>query len=133
MKACVNFGRTSMCSCDEEIDIQVRNCSSYLVYNLNATSKCPQRYCFGNIFILLFVHFWYPYLCICLYSLQIIRIISSVFISFLKRKLGKLRCCCNRLVLTLIYLTSQFIKTTFFVINIFWTIYTISHSKTELH
>nr|XP_022298867.1 uncharacterized protein LOC111107801 isoform X1 [Crassostrea virginica] len=48
MKACVNFGRTSMCSCDEEIDIQVRNCSSYLVYNLNATSKCPQRYCFGN-------------------------------------------------------------------------------------
>lgn len=48
MKACVTMGKSEACSCDMEIDIQVRNCSSYLVYNLSSTPICPQRYCFGN-------------------------------------------------------------------------------------
>lgn len=48
MKACVNYGLTETCSCNKQIDIQVRNCSSYLVYNLTATSSCPERYCFGK-------------------------------------------------------------------------------------
>ncbi|XP_062621128.1 uromodulin-like [Saccostrea cucullata] len=48
MKACVNLGKTNKCSCDREIDIQVRNCSSFLVYNLTSTPNCPERYCFGN-------------------------------------------------------------------------------------
>lgn len=47
MKACVTVGKSGACSCDMEIDIQVRNCSSYLVYNLSSTPSCPQRYCFG--------------------------------------------------------------------------------------
>ncbi|XP_011415313.3 uromodulin [Magallana gigas] len=48
MKACVTVGKSGACSCDMEIDIQVRNCSSYLVYNLSSTPSCPQRYCFGH-------------------------------------------------------------------------------------
>ena len=48
MKACVNSGFTETCSCNKQIDIQVRNCSSYFVYNLTATSSCPERYCFGK-------------------------------------------------------------------------------------
>lgn len=47
MKACVTVAKSGACSCDMEIDIQVRNCSSYLVYNLSSTPSCPQRYCFG--------------------------------------------------------------------------------------
>nr|XP_022297908.1 uncharacterized protein LOC111107161 [Crassostrea virginica] len=48
MKACVNTGITETCSCNKQIDIQIRNCSSFFVYNLTATSSCPERYCFGD-------------------------------------------------------------------------------------
>lgn len=48
MKACVTSGYQTNCSCSREIDIQVRNCSTFLVYNLTATPTCPERFCFGN-------------------------------------------------------------------------------------
>lgn len=48
MKACVTSGYQANCSCSREIDIQVRNCSKFLVYNLTATPTCPGRFCFGN-------------------------------------------------------------------------------------
>ncbi|XP_071126275.1 uncharacterized protein [Mytilus edulis] len=34
--------------CSHPMDIQIKNCSSFLVYNLVAVSSCPQRYCFGS-------------------------------------------------------------------------------------
>lgn len=48
MKACVTSGYQTNCSCSREIDIQVRNCSTFLVYNLTATPTCPERFCFGG-------------------------------------------------------------------------------------
>lgn len=48
MKACVTSGYQANCSCSREIDIQVRNCSTFLVYNLTATPTCPERFCFGG-------------------------------------------------------------------------------------
>lgn len=48
MKACVTAGYQTNCSCNREIEIQVRNCSTFLVYNLTATPTCPERFCFGG-------------------------------------------------------------------------------------
>lgn len=45
-KACVSDG--NMCICSKFYNIQIRNCSSYLVYNLTSTASCPERYCFGS-------------------------------------------------------------------------------------
>lgn len=44
-KVCVNSGNT--CRCDKFYNIHIRNCSTYLVYNLTSTTSCPERYCFG--------------------------------------------------------------------------------------
>lgn len=44
--ACVNDGH--MCSCTKFYNIQLRNCSSYIVYNLTSVQSCPERYCFGK-------------------------------------------------------------------------------------
>lgn len=34
--------------CSNSVNIQIKNCSNYLVYNLVAVKSCPQRYCFGT-------------------------------------------------------------------------------------
>ncbi|XP_071123915.1 uromodulin-like [Mytilus edulis] len=34
--------------CLNSMNIQIKNCSSYLVYKLVAVTSCPQRYCFGS-------------------------------------------------------------------------------------
>ncbi|CAC5392587.1 unnamed protein product [Mytilus coruscus] len=34
--------------CSHPMDIQIKNCSSFLVYNLAAVTTCPKRYCFGS-------------------------------------------------------------------------------------
>ncbi|XP_062613463.1 uncharacterized protein LOC134275223 [Saccostrea cucullata] len=47
-RACVNQG--SSCQCTKSYNIEIRNCSTYLVYNLTSTSECPERYCFGALF-----------------------------------------------------------------------------------
>lgn len=46
-KACVSDG--NRCACSKFYNIQIRNCSSFLVYNLTSTDTCPERYCFGTI------------------------------------------------------------------------------------
>lgn len=48
MKACVTSGYQANCSCSREIDIQIRNCTTFFVYNLTATPTCPERFCFGK-------------------------------------------------------------------------------------
>lgn len=45
-KACVNDG--NMCTCTKFYNIQLRNCSTYIVYNLTSAQTCPERYCFGT-------------------------------------------------------------------------------------
>lgn len=45
-KACVNDG--NMCTCSRFYNIQLRNCSTYIVYNLTSVQSCPERYCFGT-------------------------------------------------------------------------------------
>lgn len=56
MKACVTSGYQTNCSCCREIDIQVRNCSTFLVYNLTATPTCPERFCFGGTNVTKFIN-----------------------------------------------------------------------------
>ncbi|XP_062569509.1 uncharacterized protein LOC134231560 [Saccostrea cucullata] len=48
LKACVSTGKGHNCTCSKEYNIQVKNCTTYLVYNLSSTQGCPERYCFGS-------------------------------------------------------------------------------------
>lgn len=45
-RACVNQGNS--CQCAKWYNIEIRNCTTHLVYNLTSTSGCPERYCFGE-------------------------------------------------------------------------------------
>ena len=42
----VCFGKDSSRCCQEKNFIKVKNCSSFYVYRLVPTAKCPYRYCF---------------------------------------------------------------------------------------
>jgi len=41
--------------CVSYLDIQVKNCGDFRVYNLVQTNGCSQAYCFGNIFIDIYI------------------------------------------------------------------------------
>ncbi|XP_078321931.1 uromodulin-like isoform X2 [Crassostrea virginica] len=45
-KACVS--NDNACGCIKFYNIEIRNCSTFLVYNLTSTSSCPERFCFGT-------------------------------------------------------------------------------------
>ncbi|VDI76668.1 Hypothetical predicted protein [Mytilus galloprovincialis] len=42
-----SVGYTNDC-CLNQYDIQVKNCSHFLLYNLKSTKNCPEAYCFGS-------------------------------------------------------------------------------------
>lgn len=48
-KACSNIhGSTSQTCCDFSLDIQVKNCGTFYVYNLQTVPACSMAYCAGN-------------------------------------------------------------------------------------
>ena len=45
---CANLGTTDTC-CETSLNIDVKNCGNYYVYNLYPTPFCPAAHCTGKV------------------------------------------------------------------------------------